>query len=85
MNEINKLISIYGSISYFGKKLDEIAEIVSSSNPLEPNVKKNSVKNSLNFQLTKVNDTNVTSKDKKIHRFSITKTGKKRKTQYMIL
>ena len=37
MNEINKLISIYGSISYFGKKLDEIA---SSNNPLELNVKK---------------------------------------------
>ena len=40
ITEIDKLISIYGSISYFGKKRDEIAEIVSSSNPLEFNVKK---------------------------------------------
>ena len=40
ITEINKLISVYGSISYFGKKLDEIAEIVSSNNPLEFNVKK---------------------------------------------
>ena len=40
MTEMNKLISIYGSITYFGKNLDEIAEIVSSSNPLEFNVKK---------------------------------------------
>ena len=27
MTEINKLISVYGSISYFGKKLDEKAEL----------------------------------------------------------
>ena len=41
MTEINNLISVYGSISYLGKKLDKIAEIVSSSNRLEFNVKKN--------------------------------------------
>ena len=40
VTEINELISVYGSISYFGKKLDEIVEIVSSNNPLEFNVKK---------------------------------------------
>ena len=33
-------MSVYGSISYFGKKLDEVVEIVSSSNPLELNLKK---------------------------------------------
>ena len=37
--EINNLISVYGSISYFGKKLNKIAEAISSSNPLEFNVK----------------------------------------------
>ena len=41
MTEINNLISVYGSISYLGKKLDKIAEIVSSSNRLEFKVKKN--------------------------------------------
>ena len=57
--EINKLISIYGSISYFGKKIDEIAKIVSTSNPLDFNAeKKNEVNNYLNFQLTIVNGTN---------------------------
>ena len=40
MTEINNLISVYGSISYLGKKHDRIAEIVSSSNRLEFNVKK---------------------------------------------
>ena len=40
VTEINKLISVYGSISYFGKKLDEIAELVSSNNSLEFDLKK---------------------------------------------
>ena len=80
--EINKLVSVYGSISYFGKKLNEIAEISSSRNPLEFDVKKNAVKNSLNLQLTKVIGTNITLIGKEIHRFSITKTGKKKKTTY---
>ena len=83
MTEINNLISVYGSISYLGKKHDKIAEIVSSSNRLEFNVKKTAVKSYLNIQLAKVNGTKITLIDKKIHRFSITKTGKKRKRQYM--
>ena len=40
VTEINKLISVYGSISCFGKKLDEIAELVSSNNSLEFDLKK---------------------------------------------
>ena len=42
-------------------------------------LKENAIENSLNFQLIKVNGTNITLKDKKIHRFSLTKTGKKKK------
>ena len=54
-----------------------------SNNPLELNIKKDTIKNSLDFQLTKFNITNITLIDKKIHCFSITKTGKKRKeTKY---
>ena len=42
------------------------------------------MKGYLNFQLAKVNGTKITLIDQKIHRFSITKTGKKkRKRQYM--
>ena len=49
ITEISKLIWVSGSMSYFGKKLDEIAEIISSNHPLEFCVKKkNAVKNSLN-------------------------------------
>ena len=71
ITEINKLISVYASISYFDK------------NPLEFDVKTNTAKNYLNFQPAKVNGTNTTFIDKKIHRFSITKTGKKRKRKHM--
>ena len=46
-------------------------------------LKENAIENSLNFQLIKVNGTNITLKDKKIHRFSLTKTGKKKKRQCM--
>ena len=42
-------------------------------------LKENAIENSLNFQLTKVNGTNITLIDKKIHRFSLTKTGKKKR------
>ena len=59
ITEINKLISIYGSISYFGKKINKIAEIISSNKPLEFDVEKDTIKNSLDFQLTKTNGTNV--------------------------
>ena len=70
ITEITTLTWGYGSISYFGKKLDEIVENVSSSNPLELNAKY--VKIFLNFQLIKISCTNITSIDKKIHRFPIT-------------
>ena len=59
ITEINKLISIYGSISYFGKKINKIAEIISSNKPLEFDVEKDTIKNSLDFQLTKTNGANV--------------------------
>ena len=36
ITELNKFISIYGSISYFGnKKINKPTEIISSNNPLE--------------------------------------------------
>ena len=58
ITETNNLISIYGWISYFGKNPEEIAEIVSRSNPLEFEAKKIKVRNYLNFQLTILNGTN---------------------------
>ena len=50
IKEINKLISVYGSISYFEKKsINEAVEIVSFNNPLKFPVVKNTTKNTLNF------------------------------------
>ena len=42
--EITKLISVYGSISYFGKKVNKIHEIISSNEPLKLHVKKDTIK-----------------------------------------
>ena len=84
ITELNKLIPIYGFISYFEKKtFNELAQIVSSSKPLEFNIEKDAIKNYPGFQLTRVNSTNVTLTDKKDYDFSITKIGKKRKRPLM--
>ena len=46
VTEINKLIPVYGSISYFGKKSrNKAVEIVSFDNPLKFSVVKDTIKN----------------------------------------
>ena len=70
ITEINQLISVYGSISYFDK--NEAVETVSFNNPLKFSVVKNTIKNTLDFQLTKING-NL------IYNFSCTEIGIKRK------
>ena len=66
ITEINKLISVYGSISYFEKKSkSEAVEIVSFSNPLKFFVVKNMIKNTLDYQLTKINGNLLVLNDKK--------------------
>ena len=44
--EVNKLVSIYGSLSYFGKKKgeNEIFQVISSKNSLEFSVQKDTTK-----------------------------------------
>ena len=63
--------------------VNDLAQIVSSSKPPEFNIEKDAIKNSLDFQLTRVNGTNVTLTDRKVQDFSITKIGKKRNRQLM--
>ena len=71
ITEINKLISVYGSISYFDKKsLNEIVKIVSFNNPLRCSVVKGLVKNTSNFQITKIDGTLPLLNNKKMHIFS---------------
>ena len=66
ITEINKLISVYGSISYFDKKsISKAVEIVSFSNPLKFFVVKNMIKNTLDYQLTKINGNLLVLNDKK--------------------
>ena len=56
ITNLNKLISVYGSISYFDKKsINEAVEIVSFNNPLKFSAVKNTKKNTLDFQLIKIN------------------------------
>ena len=77
---LNKKISIYGSMSYFNKKLEnEIFKIVSPEELLKFYVDKDVTKNSLNFQLTSISGNIPVLQDKKIHNLSLTRIGEKRK------
>ena len=79
---VNKLLSIYGSISYFDKKgVNEIAQIISFNDPLKLFVSNDTVKNSLDFKLTKINGSLPQIRDKKIHSFSFTEICTKSKKQ----
>ena len=52
--EITKLISVYGSISYFGEKVNRINEIISSNEPLKLHVKKDTIKSVKSFNWPKL-------------------------------
>ena len=80
VTEINKLLSIYDSIGYFDKKRKkQDRQIISFNNPLKFFVSNDTVKNSLNFKLTKINGSLPAIRDKKVHNFSFTEIGSKRK------
>ena len=49
------------------KKINKIDKVISSSKPIEFNVKKDTIKNSLDFQMTKVNGSNVLLTDKNVY------------------
>ena len=82
ITEINKLRSIYGSISYFSKKgVNEIVQIISFNNPLKFLVSRSTIKKALDFQLTKIDENLPTLSDKKVYNFSLTEIRTKSKRQ----
>ena len=77
---INKQLNLYGSFSYFsGKTSISNLKLINSNNLLKFFIEKNSLKSNLKFQLAQINGSEVKTSDNKIHHFSITKLGKKRK------
>ena len=77
---INKQLSLYGSFSYFsGKTTVTNLKMINSSDFLKFFIEKRSLKNNISLQLLNVNGSAVKTSNKKIHNFSITKLGKKRK------
>ena len=82
ITEINKLRSIYDSISYFNKKgVNEIVQIISFNNPLKFLVSRGTLKKPLDFQLTKIDENLPTLSDKKVYNFSLTEIRTKSKRQ----
>ena len=77
---INKKLSLYGSFSYFsGKTAKEELKLLDVSNFIKLYIEKRSLKINLKFQLAHIDGRNPKKKDKKIHNFSITRLGRKRK------
>ena len=77
---LNKTISTCGSFSYFKTKTtNESLHLLDAGNFLKFLVEKNSLRNELKFQLTNISGNIPKTKDNKIHHFSITRLGRKRK------
>ena len=81
---INKYLNLYGSFSYFlGKSSIFNLKLISFRVVLKFLVEKNSQISNLKFQLAQINGSNVKTTDNKIHHFSITKLGKKKRKRQM--
>ena len=77
---INKQLSLYGSFSYFsGRTTATNLNLISSNDFLKFFIEKKSLKDNLKLQLAHVDGSEVKTSDKKIHDFSITKLGKRKK------
>ena len=73
---------MYGSFSYFsGKSSIFDLKMISFNDILKFLVKKISQITNLKFQLARINGSNIKTNDNKIHHFSITKLGKRKKRQ----
>ena len=66
VTEIDKVISVYGCISLLNKeRINKKVQIVSLNNPLKFTVLKDRIKNTLDFQLTKIDGNLPKLNDKK--------------------
>ena len=71
---------MYGSFSYFSGKIGiENLKLLSVDNFLKFFIEKKSLKPNVKLQLLHVSGSKITTSDKKIHNFSITKLGKIKK------
>ena len=61
------------------KGTNKTAQIISFNNPLKFFVSNDTVKNNLNFKLTKINGSLPAIRDKKVQNFSFTEISSKRK------
>ena len=77
---INKQLSLYGSFSYFlGKTSIKNINLIDVNNSLKFLVEKKSLKDNLKLQIAYVSGSDINTEDKKIHDFSTTRLGKRKK------
>ena len=70
-------MSVCGSISYFNKRgVNEVVQLISFNNLLKIFVSKDIIKNSADFQLTKIDENLPKLNDKKVYSYSLTERRK---------
>ena len=78
---IDKELLLYGSSSYFsGKTSIKNIKLIDVINRLKFLVEKKLLKDNLKLKIAYVNGSDVNTENKKIHDFSMTKLGKRKKT-----
>ena len=73
---LNKFLSIYGSLTYFDGKKNYIS-LIFPTNTVKFEVQKDTFKDVLKCQITKVSEQKAEITDGKIHQISISNIGKK--------
>ena len=79
LTELNKFLSLFGSIIFSGSVKDNLLSIISSEKRIEFVLVVGKLKESLQLQLTKIDRTFPQTKNKIIHELCIVQTTKKRK------
>lgn len=85
ITQLDKFISIYGFLNYFDEKKKIHISIISPTNTVKFEIGKDSFKNILNCQTTKVSEQKAEIVDKKMHEISISNIIKKRKREMEVV
>ena len=85
INEINKFLPIYYSVSNFSEKKREKTKNISAKNQKRFFIEKTAERTKLSLQIIKVSGKPVETTNKTVHNFQLLKIGRKRKMEITII
>ena len=80
INELNKFLPIYCSVSNFSEKKGKKSKIISAKNQKRFFIGKPVKRSELSLEIAKVSGKPIETTDKKVHNIQLAKIGRKRKT-----